>query len=229
MVRYRHTEPLARAGGDLGLPGGQGCLRREAGLAQYSGRAAPGRGGAEVPANRPARGAVTQLGSTTGGCRSAAQGRDRPGLRRRAGIGVSLAAFEIGRKVTRIRRRTSITTCGRGRPRSGRSRRNVVALQLALALGLRQRRCRGLLQVFTRWTCACGASEWDCRRRSPSMGGRFLFDDDKETPEVLSSSYLYPAQKKMIQFEVSGTSVHQSGGRTRRWAIFFMDRKGIWW
>jgi predicted dehydrogenase len=35
-----------------------------------------------------------------------------------------------------------------------------------------------------------------------SMGGKFLFDDDKETPEVLTSSYLYPEEKKMIQFEV---------------------------
>jgi predicted dehydrogenase len=35
-----------------------------------------------------------------------------------------------------------------------------------------------------------------------AMGGKFLWDDDKECPEVLSSSYLYPDEKKMIQFEV---------------------------
>ncbi len=35
-----------------------------------------------------------------------------------------------------------------------------------------------------------------------AMGGKFLWDDDKECPEVLSSSYLFPAEKKMIQFEV---------------------------
>jgi predicted dehydrogenase len=35
-----------------------------------------------------------------------------------------------------------------------------------------------------------------------AMGGKFLWDDDKETPEVLTSVYLYPEQKKMIQFEV---------------------------
>ena len=34
------------------------------------------------------------------------------------------------------------------------------------------------------------------------MGGKFLWDDDKETPEVLSSTYLFPEQKKMIEFEV---------------------------
>ncbi|MBN1996972.1 Gfo/Idh/MocA family oxidoreductase [candidate division KSB1 bacterium] len=35
-----------------------------------------------------------------------------------------------------------------------------------------------------------------------AMGGKFLWDDCKETPEVLSSSYLYPEEGKMIQFEV---------------------------
>jgi hypothetical protein len=38
--------------------------------------------------------------------------------------------------------------------------------------------------------------------RVTSMGGKFLWDDCKETPEVLSSSYLYPQEKKMIEFEV---------------------------
>jgi predicted dehydrogenase len=35
-----------------------------------------------------------------------------------------------------------------------------------------------------------------------SMGGKFLWDDCKETPEVQSSIYHYPKQKKIIQFEV---------------------------
>src|SRR6185312_7731465 len=35
-----------------------------------------------------------------------------------------------------------------------------------------------------------------------AMGGKFLWEDDKETPETLSSTYLYPDQKKMIEFEV---------------------------
>jgi predicted dehydrogenase len=33
-------------------------------------------------------------------------------------------------------------------------------------------------------------------------GGRFVFDDAKITPEVLSSQYVYPNEKKMIEFEV---------------------------
>jgi len=35
-----------------------------------------------------------------------------------------------------------------------------------------------------------------------AMGGKFLWDDDKETPEVLTTVFLYPELKKMIQFEV---------------------------
>ncbi|MBC7924994.1 MAG: Gfo/Idh/MocA family oxidoreductase [Bryobacteraceae bacterium] len=38
--------------------------------------------------------------------------------------------------------------------------------------------------------------------RIASMGGKFTFDDDKETPEVQTSLYTWPEQKKMIQFEV---------------------------
>ena len=38
--------------------------------------------------------------------------------------------------------------------------------------------------------------------RITAMGGKFLFDDDKETPEVLTSVYHYPKEKKIIQFEV---------------------------
>jgi predicted dehydrogenase len=35
-----------------------------------------------------------------------------------------------------------------------------------------------------------------------SMGGKFLWDDCKEVPEVLTSVYHYPEEKKIIQFEV---------------------------
>jgi len=38
--------------------------------------------------------------------------------------------------------------------------------------------------------------------RITSMGGKFLWDDDKETPETLCSTYHYPDQKKIIEFEV---------------------------
>ncbi len=48
-----------------------------------------------------------------------------------------------------------------------------------------------------------------------SMGGKFLWDDAKETPEVLSSSYLYPEEKKMIEFEV------------RPWATNLEDGAGV--
>ncbi len=39
-------------------------------------------------------------------------------------------------------------------------------------------------------------------RKVTAMGGKFLFDDAKETPEVLSALYHYPDESKMIEFEV---------------------------
>ena len=38
--------------------------------------------------------------------------------------------------------------------------------------------------------------------RITSMGGKFLWDDTKEVPEILTSVYHYPKEKKIIQFEV---------------------------
>jgi predicted dehydrogenase len=45
-----------------------------------------------------------------------------------------------------------------------------------------------------------------------SMGGKFLFDDDKETPEIQTSTYLYPSQKKMIQLEVRHWCTNEESG-----------------
>lgn len=50
--------------------------------------------------------------------------------------------------------------------------------------------------------CLWGLGVETLPRKVTSMGGKFLFDDDKQTPEVQTSIYLYPDQKKMIQFEV---------------------------
>jgi len=45
-----------------------------------------------------------------------------------------------------------------------------------------------------------------------SLGGKFTFDDDKETPEVQTSLYHYPKEKKMIQFEVRHWMTNDEGG-----------------
>ena len=85
-------------------------------------------------------------------------------------------------------------------------------LQLALDTGTTAT-ATSATRASTRPTCACGASAW---RRFPkkitAMGGKFLFDDDKETPEVLTSTYLYPDQKKMIEFEVRPWCTNHEGG-----------------
>ncbi len=45
-----------------------------------------------------------------------------------------------------------------------------------------------------------------------AMGGKFLWDDCKETPEVLTSVYLYPKEKKIIQFEVRHWNTNNEDG-----------------
>jgi predicted dehydrogenase len=45
-----------------------------------------------------------------------------------------------------------------------------------------------------------------------SMGGKFLWDDDKETPEVQTSLYHYPDEQNLIQFEVRHWSTNDEHG-----------------
>ncbi len=49
-------------------------------------------------------------------------------------------------------------------------------------------------------------------KRITAMGGKFLFDDDKETPEILTSVYHYPEEKKIIQFEVRHWCTNEEHG-----------------
>ena len=48
--------------------------------------------------------------------------------------------------------------------------------------------------------------------RITSMGGKFLWDDCKEVPEIQTSIYHYPKQKKMIQFEVRHWCTNREDG-----------------
>lgn len=50
--------------------------------------------------------------------------------------------------------------------------------------------------------CMWGLGVDTLPERITSMGGKFLWDDCKEVPEVQTSIYHYPKQKKIIQFEV---------------------------
>ena len=60
--------------------------------------------------------------------------------------------------------------------------------------------------------CMWGLGVDTLPKKITSMGGKFLFDDDKETPEVQTSTYLYPDQKKMIQFEVRHWMTNREDG-----------------
>jgi predicted dehydrogenase len=60
--------------------------------------------------------------------------------------------------------------------------------------------------------CMWGLGVDKLPNRVTSMGGKFLFDDDKITPETQTSLYLYPAEKKIIQFEVRPWCTNDEGG-----------------
>ncbi len=58
-----------------------------------------------------------------------------------------------------------------------------------------------------------------------SMGGKFLWDDAKEVPEVLTSVYKYPDEGKIIQFEVRPWCTNAEAGATV--GNIFYGEKGI--
>ena len=58
-----------------------------------------------------------------------------------------------------------------------------------------------------------------------SMGGKFLWDDAKTTPEVLTSIYKYPEEDKIIQFEVRPWCTNTEEGVTV--GNIFYGEKGI--
>ncbi len=47
-----------------------------------------------------------------------------------------------------------------------------------------------------------------------AMGGKFLWDDDKETPELLSTLYKYTRLNKMVQFETRPWNTNSESGAT---------------
>jgi predicted dehydrogenase len=60
--------------------------------------------------------------------------------------------------------------------------------------------------------CMWGLGVNTLPERITSMGGKFLWDDCKEVPEIQSSIYHYPKEKKIIQFEVRNWCTNQEDG-----------------
>ena len=60
--------------------------------------------------------------------------------------------------------------------------------------------------------CMWGLGVQGLPERVTSMGDKFLFDDDKETPELQTSLYHYPKEHKMIQFEVRHWCTNEEQG-----------------
>jgi len=63
--------------------------------------------------------------------------------------------------------------------------------------------------------CMWGLGLNSLPERITSMGGKFLWDDCKEVPEIQTSIYHYPKEKKIIQFEV------------RNWCTNLEDGAGV--
>lgn len=63
--------------------------------------------------------------------------------------------------------------------------------------------------------CMWGLGVDTLPERITSMGGKFLWDDCKEVPEIQTSVYHYPKEKKIIQFEV------------RNWCTNLEDGAGV--
>jgi predicted dehydrogenase len=63
--------------------------------------------------------------------------------------------------------------------------------------------------------CMWGLGVTSLPERITALGGKFLWDDCKEVPEILTSVYHYPKEKKIIQFEV------------RNWCTNLEDGAGV--
>jgi predicted dehydrogenase len=71
--------------------------------------------------------------------------------------------------------------------------------------------------------CMWGLGVTSLPERITSMGGKFLWNDCKEVPEIQTSVYHYPKEKKMIQFEVRHWHTNSEGGATVG-NIFYGDK-----
>lgn len=60
--------------------------------------------------------------------------------------------------------------------------------------------------------CMWGLGVDSLPERITSMGGKFLWDDCKEVPEIQTSVYHYPKERKIIQFEVRNWCTNQEDG-----------------
>jgi predicted dehydrogenase len=60
--------------------------------------------------------------------------------------------------------------------------------------------------------CMWGLDVNSLPERITSMGGKFLWDDCKEVPEIQTSIYHYPKEKKIIQFEVRNWCTNEEDG-----------------
>ena len=136
---HRPAEPLARPGDGLGLPGGQGRLRREAVLVRPVGRTADGGGGPQVRPHGPGRHPEPVERVPPPGVRPPARRRARGHpLRPRAGV-PGPRRHRDGRRAHAAAEHRGLRPLVRPGPQDAADAQ-AVALRVALVLGHGQRR-----------------------------------------------------------------------------------------
>ena len=212
----RDAESLAHAADDLGVPGRQGRLRREAVLAQHLRVAADRRRRAQVQPHRPAGQPEPLVTGAAGGRRADARRRARRGLH---GARPLLQVARHDRQDAGLGgpRRASTTTCGPGPRRSARSPRTASTTTGTgiWDTGNGDLGNQGIHEVdIARW--GLGVTH---PTKVSAIGGKFMFDDDQETPNTISAAYEFDVdgKKKMMTFEVRHwISPHEAGHQRRQ-------------
>ena len=223
QVGRRHhrgdVQPLARAGRDPGVLGGQARLRREAVQ-----RTRPRRGNGS--SRRPARTTASCRWATSGGAGRKSSRPSPRSARGRSAAPTSRAACTAtpGRrsasaKLVEVPEEARLGPVARPRAAATLSRQHP-PLQLALVLALGQRRARQQRRPHHR-RGAAGAWASSSRRSVTSSGGRYRYEDDQETPDTHVASFEFEGRKSITWEGVSCNEFRPGGNGAE--VVFYGD------
>ena len=245
--RHRHAESLARARHDLGAPGRQARLRREALLAHGVGRPQDGRGGGALQQDRAGRHDEPQPPGGAPGDQVPARRRHRQGLH---GARPLLQAAALHRQVSRradggrreVRADGDATTLRADLRRSS----TLSKVDYDLWLGPAPKRPFNRNRFHYNWhwhwdygngdTGNQGPHQFDIARwglnkhehpvKIRSVGGYFGAESSQETPDMQTSLFEY-ADGTVLEFATRGEFTNDEG--TQRIGNLFYGSKGWLW
>ena len=207
----RLAESLAHAADDLGVPGRQGRLRREAVLAQRLRIAADCRRRPQVRPHRPARQPEPVVTRAARGGREAARAASSARSTWPAGSATSGATPSARRRYQPCRPGVDYDLwTGPAPKREFTKNRFHYNWHWFWDTGNGDLGNQGIHEVdIARW--GLGVTH---PTKVSAIGGKFMFDDDQETPNTISASYEFDVdgKKKMMTFEVRHwISPHEAG------------------